>query len=181
MIKKILLVLVGLIVAFLIVVQLQPSNYKVTRTAVVRAEPAAVFPLVNDFHQWDKWSPWAKLDPNMKTEYTGAPMGKGAHYHWVGNDQVGEGRMTIEESRPNEYVGIKLEFLKPFPSNSQNSFSFKPDPAGTAVEWSMAGDADFMTKMFCLFMGGMDKAIGPDFEKGLAQMKAAAETRPAGI
>lgn len=139
------------------------------------APPAQVFALINDFHSWNQWSPWAKIDPAMKATYEGSPSGPGAIYKWVGNSEVGEGVMTILESQPNERVKIKLEFLKPFASTNTTEFTIKPAGNQTAVEWTMEGNSDFMSKTYSLVAGGMDKAIGPDFEKGLTQMKAAAE------
>lgn len=176
MIKKILLALVLLIAAFLAVVAMQAPTYRVSRSTVIGAAPPVVFANVNDFHQWAGWSPWAALDPNMKTTYSGPGEGTGAAYAWTGDSKVGEGRMEILESRPNELVKIKLDFIKPFASTSTTEFTFRPEGAGTAVEWVMTGDHTFLSKAMCLFIG-MDKMIGPDFEKGLAQMKAIAEKR----
>jgi len=145
--------------------------------ATIGAPAPVVFAQVNDFHNWDAWSPWAKIDPAMKKTHEGAPAGTGAIYTWAGNDQVGEGRMTLTESRPNELVRIKLEFMKPFASTADTEFTFKPAGDQTAVTWSMAGEKNFMAKAFGLFMN-MDKMIGDDFEKGLAQMKSVAEAAP---
>ena len=156
-------------------IALQPATFRVTRTATIAAAPADVFALVNDFHNWDTWSPWAKLDPAMKTSYAGSPSGQGAVYSWVGNSDVGEGSMTITDSQPANRVNIRLEFIKPFASVADNLFEFAPAAAGTTVTWTMSGDNNFLSKAFCLFTGGMDGMIGPDFEKGLAQMKAVAE------
>ena len=97
MIKKIILgvlALLGLAVAgFCVVVAMQPSDFKIVRTTTISAPPEKVFEQVNDFNKWDAWSPWAKIDPAMKKEISGAPSGKGAIYYWNGNDEVGEGRV----------------------------------------------------------------------------------------
>ncbi|MEZ5352370.1 MAG: SRPBCC family protein [Bryobacteraceae bacterium] len=175
MIKKILIAFAAILAGLLVLVAMQPDSYTVTRKAVIDAPPERVFSLVNDFHEWDKWSPWAKIDPNMKATYDGAPAGTGAIYSWTGNDEVGEGRMTILDSQSNSQIKINLEFLKPFESKAITDFSFKPGGGGTEVAWVMTGDSSFMSKAVSLAMGGMDKMIGPDFEKGLAQMKTAAE------
>lgn len=176
MLKKVLQGLGALIVAFIGVVATQPGAYKVTRTASIAAPPEAVFNLINDFHQWEGWSPWAKLDPSMKTTYSGPASGIGAKYHWLGNDQVGEGRMTILSSDPASTVKINLEFIKPFESESVTTFTLSPDGAGTRVEWAMEGQSNFLTKAFTLF-SSMDSTVGPDFERGLAQMKQLAEAK----
>ncbi|MDZ4801649.1 MAG: SRPBCC family protein [Bryobacteraceae bacterium] len=177
MLKIILIVVLAILVVFLGIVAVQPSQYRVVRGTSIQAPPAQVFSLVNDFHNWTNWSPWAKLDPSMKTTYSGSGSGPGSVYEWVGNDQVGQGRMTITGTTPPAQVDIKLEFLKPFPSESLTTFQLRPEGAGTHVEWIMSGENGFIAKMFMMFMGGMDGAVGKDFEKGLAQMKALAEQR----
>lgn len=174
MLKKILLVLAALVVVFLIVVAFQPADFKVTRSTLISAPASAVFAQVNDFHRWEAWSPWAKMDPNMKTTYAGAPAGTGSIYSWVGNSQVGAGRMTIIESRPHELVRINFEFLKPFAVTNLADFTFKPQGGQTLVTWEMSGKKNFVSKSICMFMN-MDKMVGGDFEKGLAKMKSLAE------
>ena len=174
MLKKILIALLAIVAVLCIVIMMQPATYKVTRTTTMAAPPETVFALVNDYHKWEAWSPWAKIDPNVKTTYSGADSGTGAIYAWAGNSDVGEGRMTTLESKAPNYIKIKLEFLKPFESTSLAEFNFKPEGAGTAVSWDMSGDANFMTKAMTLF-ASMDSMVGADFEKGLKQMKALAE------
>ena len=177
MIKKILLGLVVIVVVLCIVIALQSSTYHVERTATVNAPAPVVFAQVNDFHNWNAWSPWAKLDPAMKQTFEGAPAGNGAIYTWNGNKEVGQGQMLITESHPSDLVKIKLDFIRPFAGTSDTVFTFKPAGNQTAVTWSMNGDKNFIAKAFHLFVN-MDKMIGADFEKGLAQMKAVAEAAP---
>jgi hypothetical protein len=178
MLKWILLGLGGVIVVFLVIVALQPSDFKVERSATMRAPAPAAFAQVNDFQNWLAWSPWEKVDPALKRQYEGPKAGTGAVYAWQGNKDVGEGRMTIMESRPGELVRIKLEFFKPFAATNTAEFSFKPAGADTtAVTWSMAGQNNFLSKAMCLFIN-MDRMVGGMFEQGLAQMKTVVERRP---
>jgi hypothetical protein len=175
MFKKIALVFVGLVVVLVVVIALQPASYTVTRSATIAAPPERVFAQVNDFHAWNAWSPWAKLDPNCKYTFGGATSGEGATWAWAGNDQVGEGKLTITESKPAERIGIHQEFIKPMAGVSQTLFTFAPEGAGsTKVTWTMSGDKNFLSKAFCMFMD-MDEIVGGDFEKGLANIKAIAE------
>jgi len=174
MIKKILLGLVVIVVVLCIVIALQSSTYHVERTATVNAPAPVVFAQVNDFHNWNAWSPWAKLDPAMKQTFEGASAGNGAIYTWNGNKEVGQGQMLITESHPSDLVKIKLDFIRPFAGTSDTVFTFKPAGNQTTVTWSMSGDKNFIAKAFHLFVN-MYKMIGGDFEKGLAQMKAVAE------
>ncbi|MGA9525755.1 MAG: SRPBCC family protein, partial [Myxococcaceae bacterium] len=174
MFKKILIALVVLIGGLAAFVAAQPSTFRIERSTTLPAPAEIAFPLVNDFHGWARWSPWAKLDPNQKTTYEGAASGTGAIQYWTGNDDVGEGRMTITESRANEFIGIKLEFIRPFASTNQTEFTFTPAGNEVKVNWAMHGENNFMSKAFGLFMD-MDAMIGKDFEKGLAALKLAAE------
>ncbi len=176
-IDSILAILILLVVVLSVVVAMQPEDFKVTRTASVTAPPDRVFEQVNDFHKWDAWSPWAKLDPNMKTIYSGSASGPGASYAWVGNDEVGEGKMTITQSHPSDHVKIDLEFIKPFAAKNVTEFVLKPEGNKTNVTWTMAGKNNFISKAFCMVMD-MDKLVGGDFEKGLAQMKTVVESEP---
>ena len=177
MLKKILIGVAVVIGGFLGVVAIQPAEFRVVRSATISAPPAAVFAQVNDFHQWEAWSPWEKVDPQMKRTYEGAPSGTGTVYAWAGNKDVGEGRMTITESRPAELVRIQLDFLKPFPATHAAEFTFKPEGGQTVVHWSMEGKKNFVSKAVCMFMN-MDKMLGGQFEKGLAQMKSVVESAP---
>src|SRR3954453_7025341 len=114
MIKKILLALGLVVIVFIVIVALQPAEFRGVRSAAISAPPPAVFEQVNDYHNWDAWSPWAKLDPDAKVTFEGPSSGTGAKFSWSGNDKVGVGQQTIVESKPDELVRIKLEFEKPF-------------------------------------------------------------------
>ena len=127
MLTKVLVAIAVIVVVLVVVVALQPSEFRVARSATISAPPAAVFAQVNDFHRWEAWNPWGKIDPAMKQTYEGAPAGTGAVYAWSGNNEVGEGRMTITESRPSDLIRIKLEFFKPFEGTSTAEFTFKPE------------------------------------------------------
>jgi len=177
MLTKILIALVVIIAVFAMIVAIQPSEFRVARTTTISAPAPVVFEQVNDFHKWRAWSPYEKMDPAMKKTYEGAPAGTGASYSWVGNSQAGEGRATIVESRPNELVKIKLDFVKPFAGTAFAEFTFKPDGDRTTVEWSLAGNNNFIAKAVHLFMN-MDKMVGGQFEEGLTQLKSTAEAAP---
>jgi uncharacterized protein YndB with AHSA1/START domain len=176
MLKKILLALAVIIAGFIVVVALQPSDFRIARSAVIDAPAPAVFQHVNDFHKWQQWSPWAKLDPNAKATFEGPPAGQGAVFKWAGNSEVGEGTMTLTESRAPELVRIKLDFVKPMAGTSVAEFTFKPQDNRTAVTWAMTGHNNFIAKAVCLFMNP-DKMVGGAFEQGLANLKKVAEAR----
>ena len=174
MLIPILVTFAVVITLFVIIVSLRPNTFQVARSTTMSGAPDKPFALVNDFHNWDKWSPWAKLDPTMKQTYEGATSGVGASYGWNGNNNVGEGKQTILESQPSQRIKIKLEFLRPFKGTNEVEFTFQPQGAQTVVTWTMRGNYNFITKAMGLFLS-MDKMIGGNFEQGLAAMKANVE------
>ena len=174
MLANILIAIAAIVFVFVIIVAMRPADFRITRGTIISAPPAVVFAQVNDLHKWESWSPWAKLDPAVKNTYDGPPKGAGAIFSWSGNNKVGEGRMTITGSQPSDLIEIKLEFLRPFKATNTAEFIFKPEGNRTVVTWSMVGRNNFMAKAFTLFVN-MDKMVGGDFEKGLANLKLIAE------
>lgn len=174
MISTILIVIAVIIVAVVGFAALQPNEFRVSRSATMSATPARIFAQVNDFHNWEAWSPWAKLDPNSKSVFEGPASGVGAVFRWAGNKKVGEGNMTITESRPAELILLRLEFIKPFAGVNTTEFTFRPTGSGTVITWTMTGTNNLIGKVFCMFMN-MDKTVGGQFEQGLANMRAIVE------
>jgi uncharacterized protein YndB with AHSA1/START domain len=170
----IILIILVLVAALLAYAATRPNSFRVRRSARIDAPPEKVFPLINDFHQWTAWSPWERMDPNLRRTYSGAEAGKGAVYEWQGNNKVGQGRMEIVDSFDPRKVLIKLDFLKPFRAQNMAEFTLEPEGKSTDVHWEMYGASPFMMKVMGVFMS-MDKMVGRDFERGLAAMKASAE------
>lgn len=169
---------IGVVLLVLIVViATRPDDCRVSRSITIAASPAVVFPHVNQMKNWEAWSPWAKLDPNMKQTYEGPASGVGASYTWSGDNQVGEGRNTITESTPNELIRFKLEFIRPFKGVNQVHFTFKPEGDKTVVTWTMEGKFNFITKAIGLVMD-MHAMMNQQFDQGLAQLKTVAEATP---
>lgn len=169
-----LVIIVIAVLAILAVAAMKPDTFSLQREADINAPPEKVFALINDFRDWTKWSPWEKLDPGLQRTHSGAASGKGAVYAWSGNKKVGQGRMEILDASPSA-IKIKLDFLKPFEAHNITDFTLAPRDGGTHVSWTMSGPLNFMMKLMHVFMN-MDKMVGKDFEAGLANLKAAAET-----
>lgn len=174
--KKVLIALAVIVVLFIGIVAMQPAEFRIVRSATISAPASDVFTQVNDFHNWEAWSPWAKLDPAAKNSFEGSSAGTGAIFRWAGNNEVGEGSMTITESHPSDLIRIRLDFVKPFEDTSTTEFTFKPEGSQTVVTWDMSGRKNFMSKAVCLFMN-MDKMVGGKFEEGLANMKTVVEAK----
>jgi hypothetical protein len=168
------LILAVIVAVLVAIIATRPSSFRISRSGDISAPPAAVFPHVNDFHKWEAWSPWAKLDPHAKSTFEGPAAGVGAVFAWAGNKEVGEGRMTILESRPDEQLRIKLEFFKPFKATNTAEFAFKLEDGRTVVTWSMFGTNNFMAKAINLVIN-CDRMVGVQFEKGLANLRTVVE------
>src|ERR1700744_2000106 len=115
---------------FLGIVALRPSDFRVTRSASIAAPQSVVFEQFNDLHKWNEWSPWAKMDPDSKITYEGQHAGVGAGLPGAGS-KVGEGLMTITESRPSDRIVARLQFFKPFTATNEVELTFTPEGAET--------------------------------------------------
>ena len=169
------IVVVVLLAAVLVAAALRPGEFTVQRKTEIGAAPEKIYPLLADFRRWPAWSPWEKLDPGMKRTHSGAPDGTGAVYVWEGSSKVGAGRMEIRDVTPPSKVVIQLDFIRPFEGHNVTEFTLAPRGQATQVNWAMRGPSTFVMKLMGLFTD-MDKMIGKDFEAGLANLKAAAET-----
>jgi len=174
MINYILLGLLLLVGGFIVLAAMQADEFCVTRSARIAAAPDKIFPHVNELRNWEAWSPWAKLDPQARSTFAGPAAGVGATMSWQGNNKVGEGRMTIIESKAAELVGFQLDFLRPMRATNTAKFTFQSEGRQTVVTWSMSGKKNFMSKAFGLIIN-CDQMVGRDFEKGLASLKALTE------
>lgn len=174
MLKKILIAVAAIVAIFVIVVAMQPSEFRVERSTTIAAPAETVFAQVNDLHRWDAWSPWAKIDPDAKISFEGPGAGAGAIAKWSGNSQVGEGTMTLTESRPNELIKIKTDIVKPMQVSNMTEFTFKPEGDQTHVTWTVSGHQNFIGKAFCLVMNGKTM-MGEMLDGGLTQLKSVSE------
>lgn len=175
--KKVLAIVVGVfavgVLVVLAIAATKPDDFRVERSATISATPQEIYPHINNYKEWSAWSPWEKVDPNMKRTYSGPESGKGAKYAWSGNNDVGEGEMEILESDPSK-IAIKLHFVKPFEDTSTATFTMQPQDEATKVTWTMEGKSQLPCKVMQVFMN-MDDCVGKDFEKGLAALKTVSE------
>ena len=175
--KRILLVLGILVLLIVIIGFFLPSKVHVERSVVIKAPANMAFDQVNTLKNWEGWSPWHKLDPNMVLTYSGPASGVGAKYAWTSNDKnVGNGNMTITASMPDSFVGTAMDFMEH--GKGTADFTFTKTPDGTKVTWGMNSDMG-MNPIAHYFGMMMDKMVGSEFEKGLNNMKEIVEKMPA--
>ena len=174
MIKTIAMVLVLLIAALLIYAATKPDSFRIERSTTIKAPPEKIFALINDFHQWEAWSPWEKIDPALKRTYSGAANGVGTVYEWSGNKDIGQGRMEIVESVPSAKVMLKLDFVTPFEAHNKVDFTLAQQGDVTKVTQAMYGPSPYISKLMTIFFS-MEKMVGKKYEEGLTNLKAIAE------
>jgi hypothetical protein len=150
------------------------GTYVVERSTTVDALPQQIYDKISNFRNWAEWSPWEELDPDMSKTFEGQDGAVGSSYSWQGNRKAGQGKMTMAKLDAPNGATIDLQFLKPFKSESAIAFTLAPEGDATKVTWTMTGDHTLMSKIMGVFVS-MDKLVGKDFEKGLTQLKAAAE------
>lgn len=152
----------------------KPNTFTVSRSADIAAPADRIFAIINDFRRWPEWSPWQKLDPDMKQTQSGPPAGVGATVEWSGNRMVGAGRTVLVEATPPSRLAMRLEMLRPMKATNAVEYTLVPSGDGTRVTWAMSGKQPLPAKIFATFVN-CDNMVGKDFERGLANLKALAE------
>lgn len=170
MLKAIAVVLLVVAAAALIYASTRPDTFRVERSTTIRSTPEAIFPLIQNFHQWEAWSPWEKIDPHIQRTYSGSPQGQGAIYQWSGNKNIGSGRMEVVEATSPSKVVINLDFITPFEAHNTVEFTLTQQGDATQLTQAMYGPSPFISKLMGLFFN-MDKMVGDKYEEGLASLK----------
>lgn len=170
--KRVLGAIVFLAVALAVVGFFLPSSYLVKRTVVVNAAPDKLYPLVATPKRWSDWSVWTKRDPAMKITYFGPESGTGAGWSWDSKTE-GKGKMTLTKADPQDGMTYDLYFPDT-DSNTHGVMAFTPQGGSTLVTWTNEGDMG-RNPLLHYLAAMMDRMVGPDFEAGLANLKAVAE------
>jgi hypothetical protein len=171
-------ILLAAIAVILVLAALKPDTFVVQRSATIDAPPDQIFPLIDGFDNWSQWSPYEKKDPAMRRTRSGPASGKGAHYAWDGNGNVGKGSMEISNSVRPSRVTLDLRFERPFTAHNVVDFTLQPAGRSTTVTWAMQGRVKFLHKIMHVLCN-MDRMCGRDFEAGLASLKTIAERQSA--
>lgn len=170
--------IVALVLAAVVLGFLLPDHARIERSIVIERPQATVFAVLNGFRHVGHWSPWARLDPAMRAHISGPTTGVGARYEWTSaQGSVGAGSQEIVEALPPERVDLRATFSGMDASNHAR-YTLQPEGQGTRVNWSF--ETEFGSSLSGRWFGLMlDRMLGPDYERGLAQLKAHVETLPA--
>ena len=175
MLKRILIVLAGVIAALFGYAALQPSEYTIAREIVVHAAPDAVFPYINDSKLTNEWMPWRDLDPSVQMSFSGPTAGVGSVSSWTSTGKMGVGKAEVFSSTFNQSVKTQLTYTEPMEMSQVAEISLTPTTNGTTVTWKVTGSNNLIGRVFCLVMN-MDKVVGGEFEKGLVKLKTTVES-----
>ena len=172
MIWYILLALLAMFGIIALIASTKPDEWTIQRQARIPADPAKIFPYLDDLHKFLAWSPWAQEDPNIKLSFGDQGVGRGAQCAWEGNGKVGAGNLTITESRPNELLRCRFDFSKPLKCTNLHEFGLQADGSQTIMTWTMSGKAPFFFKLILVFVS-CDSMMADKLELGLANLKQA--------
>jgi len=161
------LLLIGIIGAA-IYIAVQPNEFEVTRTRSIKAPAAIIYDNVSDLKNWEAWNSRVEADPEMKITLSEQTKGVNGSYSW--EDKDGIGTMKIIEATPNTSIQQQMQFDE-FPPSDVN-WTFKPnEDSSTDVTWTISGkDLPFIFKTVSVLMGGMEKQIGPHYERSLEKL-----------
>ncbi len=164
------------IVALLVILGLfAKKDYHIERSIEIDAPQAMIYDYVRYFKNFDQWSPWTALDPEMTSTVSGPDGQVGAMHTWKGNDKVGEGRQTITAIAADR-IDIKTEFIEPFAGTSPTWFKFEPAGTKTKVSWAFDMHAPFPLNGLMMFTD-VDAGVGKDYEMGLENLKRVLEEK----
>lgn len=174
MLKKIGLGLVVIVVLFLGYVSTREGKFNYEASGVINAPAEKVFPYLSDFRKGSAWSPYERMDPNMKKTYSGTDGAVGSMMDFE-SDEAGSGRLEMLKIVPNELVEIRLTMTKPFKADNLVRYTLAPEGAGTRFTWSMSGDGGFLGKLISTLIDCKVMVIG-EFDKGIENLKNVVES-----
>ena len=167
-VKYLLFLLLIAIIGTAIYIAVQPNEFLVTRSRTIKAPASVIYNNVIDFKNWEAWSSWVEREPSTVITLSEKTEGVGGSYTWT--DKDGSGSMITLKTEPNKTILQELQFDDFNPT--EVNWNFNPNEDGsTEVTWDISGsDLPFGFKMYTIFIGGMEKNIGPDFERGLEKL-----------
>jgi uncharacterized protein YndB with AHSA1/START domain len=171
-VKITVMALAALAVLLLLGGLLLSGRFHIERSVLTSAPAAKAYALVVDPRNWNRWAVWNRRDPAMSISYFGSPTGVGAGWAWKSQTE-GDGKMTLTAATPDQRVAYDLYFPD-MDSTSTGELRFEAGPGGTRITWTMDGDMGANPLMHWMALL-MDRMVGPDFDGGLANLKALAE------
>ena len=174
MFLKILGGVIFFLVIFLVYVASRDNTFHYQRSGLINAPAEKIFPYLSDFTMGSQWSPYEKIDPNMKKNIIGSGRDVGSVMEFDGNKDAGSGKLEFLKIVPNETVEIKLTMTKPFAAENLVKYQLTKEGDSTRFTWEMSGQNGFLGKLIGVLIN-CDKMIGGQFEQGIQNLKALVE------
>ncbi len=176
MIKKIGLGILIILIVFFAYVATRESKFRYERSGVIQASAEKIFPYISNLKMGGLWSPYEKVDPNMKKTFSGPDGQARSAMDFEGNREAGSGKLETLKVVPNEAVDIKLTMTKPFHAENLIEYRLVPEAEGTRFTWTMSGDGGFIGKFISVLID-CEKMVGEQFSEGIANLKAVVEAQ----
>jgi hypothetical protein len=171
-------VLIVAIAAVAIYAATLPNEFRIARTASIKAPADKIFPLISNLKRFNEWNPFAKQDPSIAITYNETLVGKGAGYAWDSDGRSSKGSLEITDAAAPSSVEMRLDMLKPMEGHNRIVFALRPAADATDVKtdvtWTMTGHYSYVAKVMGVVFN-MDKMVGGEFEKGLADLRTLVE------
>ena len=175
-IKRILIGIVALLALFFIVGFLLPKEVRVERSTEIYASPQAVFEMVSDFRQFNRWQPWAQIDPTTRYVYEGPATGAGSRMNWYSDHpEVGNGSQEIIVSEPYSKVSTNLDFGGQ--GTAVADYLIDEMDGGSVLTWTLVTNMGGNPVMGYVALA-MDSMVGTAYEQGLNNLKDILENQP---
>jgi Polyketide cyclase / dehydrase and lipid transport len=168
-------IIIAATAAFLYYVSSKPDSFALQRQISINALPADIYPWINNLKNMNQWNPWSTQDVKSVIAYEGPEEGPGAVYTWAGG-KMGQGKFQIVDTKSPTQIDCRLLMIKPMAADNMVKFNLTPSSGPTTVTWSMSGKKSFVNKLMHTVMN-MDKMVGRDFDKGLANLKSLVEQK----
>ncbi len=165
-----------LVLIFLFYVSMKPGHFSYSRNGIIKAPPEKIFPYLSQLKMGSMWSPYEKIDPNMKHTFIGTDGIPGAKMEFEGNSKAGSGSLEMLSMVPNQKVEYRLLMTKPMKADNRVVYTLEPTPEGTRFIWTMTGESNFIGKLFSTLID-CEKMVGGQFEEGIQNLKKVVESQ----
>lgn len=173
--KNILFFVIGLIALVLLVSAIVDGKNQFERTVSINATPEKVWSHTSSLKAMDTWSPWSKLDPDMKKVWTGTTGQPGEKNSWEGNEEAGKGyQEVLKVDHQNRQIDTKIVFLTPYESENFATVKVVPEGSGSKATWTFSNEIPYPWT-FTKLIWNLDEMIGKDYEEGLNNLKRLSE------
>lgn len=165
--KYLIFLLLIFTIGLAIYVAIQPDDYKVIKTRVIKAPPSLIRSYIDDYTKWDQWGVWNLNDPEMKLTYGDRYKGDSAVCHWDSN-VYGSGSITTTYFSKDS-ISQEIIFNSPQKETARRFWAFNPtaNGEGIIVTSGVEGSFSFMDKFLALVEKSREQNYERDYTKGL--------------